>query len=61
MNHGTLDPVKRIADVRAEEWEEGFRRNVGSAVELVCLFFFLPARGGRFEEGASGRTKGNIT
>lgn len=36
VNHGTLSPVKRIAEVDLGEWERGFRSNVGSAVGLVC-------------------------
>jgi NAD(P)-dependent dehydrogenase (short-subunit alcohol dehydrogenase family) len=36
VNHGTLDPVARIADVKLEDWEKGFRANVTSAVGLVC-------------------------
>ena len=35
VNHGTLDPVARIVDVKLEEWERGFRANVTSAVGLV--------------------------
>lgn len=35
INHGTLDPVKRISDVEAEEWRSLFDVNVFSAVALV--------------------------
>ncbi|KAF2712325.1 NAD(P)-binding protein [Pleomassaria siparia CBS 279.74] len=35
VNHGTLQPVKRIANVDLAEWEAGFGANVGSAVALI--------------------------
>ncbi|KAF2788482.1 NAD(P)-binding protein [Melanomma pulvis-pyrius CBS 109.77] len=35
VNHGTLEPVRRIAEVDLGEWERGFRSNVGSAVGLI--------------------------
>ncbi|KAF2748027.1 NAD(P)-binding protein, partial [Sporormia fimetaria CBS 119925] len=35
VNHGTLDPVKRIADVTAEEWRKGFDINAFSAIALI--------------------------
>ena len=35
VNHGILDPVKRVANVEAEEWRELFDVNVFSAVALV--------------------------
>jgi NADP-dependent 3-hydroxy acid dehydrogenase YdfG len=35
VNHGTLDPVKKIADASVEEWKKGFDVNVFSAVALV--------------------------
>lgn len=36
VNHGTLDPVKKVADAGVEEWRKGFDVNVFSAVGLVC-------------------------
>ncbi|KAF2678380.1 short chain dehydrogenase-like protein [Lentithecium fluviatile CBS 122367] len=35
VNHGTLDPVKKVADSTVEEWRTGFGVNVFSAVALV--------------------------
>ena len=35
INHGSLDPVKKVADTSAEEWRKGFDVNVFSAVGLV--------------------------
>jgi NADP-dependent 3-hydroxy acid dehydrogenase YdfG len=35
INHGTLDPVKKVADSSAEEWRKGFDVNVFSAVGMV--------------------------
>ncbi|KAF2191024.1 NAD(P)-binding protein [Zopfia rhizophila CBS 207.26] len=35
VNHGILDPVKRVADSSAEEWRSSFDVNVFSAVELI--------------------------
>lgn len=35
VNHGTLDPVKKVAETSAEEWKKGFDINVFSAVGLV--------------------------
>ena len=32
INHGSLDPVKKVADTSAEEWRKGFDVNVFSAV-----------------------------
>lgn len=43
VNHGTLDPVGKIADADLGMWRKGLEVNVFSAVELVSLFsFFLP-------------------
>jgi NADP-dependent 3-hydroxy acid dehydrogenase YdfG len=39
VNHGILDPVKRIANVEAEEWRQLFDVNVFSAVALVSVGF----------------------
>ena len=35
INHGVLDPVKRIGDVTAEEWRKSFDVNVFSAISMV--------------------------
>ena len=35
VNHGILDPVKRVANVEAEEWRNLFDVNVFSAIALV--------------------------
>jgi NAD(P)-dependent dehydrogenase (short-subunit alcohol dehydrogenase family) len=35
VNHGSLDPVKKIADSSVEEWRKGFDVNVFSAIGLV--------------------------
>lgn len=35
VNHGILDPVKRVSDCQAEEWRTSFDINVFSAVALV--------------------------
>ncbi|KAG9191613.1 hypothetical protein G6011_10347 [Alternaria panax] len=35
INHGTLDPVKKVAESTVEEWRTGFDVNVFSAVGLV--------------------------
>jgi hypothetical protein len=46
VNHGTLDPVKKISDGSVEEWRKAFDVNVFSAVGLVsniylyCCFCF---------------------
>lgn len=37
VNHGGLDPVKRVADSSPEEWRRAFDGNVFSAVGLVSL------------------------
>lgn len=36
VNHGVLDPVKRLSNFEAEEWRRSFDINVFSAVALVC-------------------------
>lgn len=38
INHGTLDPVKKVAESSAEEWRKGFDINVFSAVGLVRIY-----------------------
>jgi NAD(P)-dependent dehydrogenase (short-subunit alcohol dehydrogenase family) len=53
VNHGGLDPVKKVADSSAQEWRESFDGNVFSAVGLVSLHFFLFAWCG--EEGGMMR------
>ena len=35
INHGSLDPVKKVADTGADEWRKAFDVNVFSAVGLV--------------------------
>lgn len=35
VNHGVLDPVKRVADSSAEEWREAFDVNFFSAISLA--------------------------
>jgi NAD(P)-dependent dehydrogenase (short-subunit alcohol dehydrogenase family) len=37
VNHGSLDPVKKVADTTPEEWRTGFDVNVFSAVGLVSF------------------------
>jgi NAD(P)-dependent dehydrogenase (short-subunit alcohol dehydrogenase family) len=42
VNHGTLEPVKKVADGTVEEWRKAFDTNVFSAVGLVSSgVFFL--------------------
>jgi NADP-dependent 3-hydroxy acid dehydrogenase YdfG len=41
VNHGGLDPVKKVADSSPEEWKGAFDVNVFSAVGLVSLAIFL--------------------
>ena len=38
VNHGTLEPVVKVADGGREEWERGFGVNVFGAVGMVSLF-----------------------
>ena len=35
VNHGALDPVKKVAEATAEEWRRAFDINVFSALSLV--------------------------
>jgi NADP-dependent 3-hydroxy acid dehydrogenase YdfG len=35
INHGILDPVKRISEFDADEWRKAFDINVFSAIALV--------------------------
>lgn len=37
VNHGTMEPVKKVADTEASEWAEAFGVNVFSAVALVSV------------------------
>lgn len=37
VNHGSLHPVKRVADTDAKEWRDGFSVNLFSAVAIVKL------------------------
>lgn len=41
INHGSLDPVKKVADTGADEWRKAFDVNVFSAVGLVCTYSVL--------------------
>lgn len=36
INHGTLDPIKRVADTTAEAWRSAFDINAFSGISLVC-------------------------
>ena len=38
VNHGTLDPVKKVADLEAEDWRKAFDVNVFSAIAVVSIF-----------------------
>jgi NAD(P)-dependent dehydrogenase (short-subunit alcohol dehydrogenase family) len=40
VNHGSLDPVKKVADATPEEWRAAFDTNVFSAVGLVRSPYF---------------------
>ncbi|KAJ4305223.1 hypothetical protein N0V90_000754 [Kalmusia sp. IMI 367209] len=37
VNHGALDPVKKVADSSAQEWSKAFDTNVFSAIALSAL------------------------
>lgn len=37
VNHGSLDPVKKVADSSPEEWRKAYDVNVFSAVALVSI------------------------
>ncbi|KAI0994070.1 hypothetical protein K3495_g14113 [Podosphaera aphanis] len=37
LNHGTLSPMKRLADSNPAEWQSAFDVNFFSAVGFVCL------------------------
>lgn len=41
INHGTLDPVGRIADADVEQWRQAFDVNVFSGIAMVCLYCLL--------------------
>ena len=36
INHGSLDPVKKVGESSVEEWRKAFDVNVFSALGLVC-------------------------
>ena len=36
INHGSLEPMKRLSDFDPEEWHKSFDMNVFSALALVC-------------------------
>lgn len=40
INHGVLNPVKRISETDAEEWRCAFDINVFSAIAMVCVYRF---------------------
>lgn len=40
LNHGTLDPVKRIADTTPSEWREAFNVNFFSCIAFVSYYYF---------------------
>ncbi|KAF1842481.1 NAD(P)-binding protein [Cucurbitaria berberidis CBS 394.84] len=55
VNHGTLDPVKRVGDSTVEEWREAFDINVFSAVGLIqAALPSLRASNGRILLTSSG-------
>jgi NAD(P)-dependent dehydrogenase (short-subunit alcohol dehydrogenase family) len=37
INHGVLNPVKRVSETDAEEWRGAFDINVFSAIAMVCI------------------------
>jgi NADP-dependent 3-hydroxy acid dehydrogenase YdfG len=37
VNHGSLDPVKKVADSSPQEWSKAFDTNVFSAIALVSM------------------------
>jgi len=60
INHGVLDPVKRVANTDAEEWRQCFDINVFSAISMVkaCLPS-LRESGGRIVMCSSGAATGH--
>jgi NAD(P)-dependent dehydrogenase (short-subunit alcohol dehydrogenase family) len=42
INHGVLNPVKRISDTDAKEWSEAFDINVFSAIAMVQICCSFP-------------------
>ncbi|KAF2025279.1 NAD(P)-binding protein [Setomelanomma holmii] len=55
VNHGTLDPVKKIGDSSVEEWRKAFDVNVFSAVGLIqASLLSLRASHGRIILTSSG-------
>ncbi|KAK6357870.1 hypothetical protein TWF730_007227 [Orbilia blumenaviensis] len=62
LNHGTLDPVKKIVDSDGEEWERTFRTNFLSNVEIVRAGMGeLRRKGGRVVMVSSGAAVGAYT
>ncbi|KAI9803134.1 MAG: hypothetical protein M1833_001205 [Piccolia ochrophora] len=49
LNHGTLDPVGRVADSSTEEWGETFKLNFLSCLEFVSVSSTEPERGALVE------------
>lgn len=48
VNHGALDPVKKVGEATVEEWRRAFDGNVFGGVALVCFSipsFFLRGLG----------------
>lgn len=37
INHGALEPIKRVADTSIEEWQKLFDINFFSPLALVCV------------------------
>lgn len=59
VNHGVLEPVKKICDTDAEEWRAAFDVNVFSGVALVYLLFCpptLPNLTNSTDQGCSARS-----
>ncbi|KAF2115796.1 short chain dehydrogenase-like protein [Lophiotrema nucula] len=55
VNHGTLDPVKTVADASVEDWKKGFDTNVFSAIALVqAALPYLRKTNGRIIFTSSG-------
>jgi NAD(P)-dependent dehydrogenase (short-subunit alcohol dehydrogenase family) len=59
INHGSLDPVKKVSESSAEEWSKAFDINVFSAVGLVqAALPSLRATKGRIVLTSSGAAQG---
>ncbi|KAK6532267.1 hypothetical protein TWF281_006459 [Arthrobotrys megalospora] len=62
LNHGRLDPVAKVGDAEVEEWEETFRVNFFSNVEVVRgVIGELRRFGGRVVMVSSGAAVGAYT